>query len=180
MICGVGINDVPGAWELPLYRVWGSMLRRCYSPKEQAQKPTYKGCSVCKPWHKFSTFLRWAESRWTPGLHLDKDILTHGNKIYSPSACAFVTPTLKSLLNDCKASRGKWPIGVAPNRSGFQAQCRIDGELKRLGTFATPEEAHAVYVAFKSKLIRRVATEQTDPRLAASLRRHAKLLEASA
>jgi hypothetical protein len=36
--------------------------------------------------------------------------------------------------------------GVSPNWKGFAAQIMIEGELKHLGTFATPQEAHAVYV----------------------------------
>ena len=43
-------------------------------------------------------------------------------------------------------------LGVAKNRSSFQAQIGANGETHYLGCYATAEEAHAVYVAAKRRL----------------------------
>jgi hypothetical protein len=49
-----------------------------------------------------------------------------------------------------KANRLKF-IGVTPNRARFGAQIKIDGKRVWLGTYDTPEEAHAVYLEKKRK-----------------------------
>ena len=73
------------------YATWTDMLERCYSDKAQARRPTYKGCSVAKEWHNFQNFSAWFNDNYSDGLHLDKDILIKGNRVYSPEACMFVT-----------------------------------------------------------------------------------------
>jgi hypothetical protein len=40
-------------------------------------------------------------------------------------------------------------LGVSKKPYGWQARIRIDGKSKHLGTFDTPEKAHAAYVAAK-------------------------------
>lgn len=42
---------------------------------------------------------------------------------------------------------GPLPRGVARNHSRFLAQITVNGQFKYLGTYDTPEQAHAVYVA---------------------------------
>jgi hypothetical protein len=180
MIYGVGINDIRGVSRTRQYKTWIGMLERCYSPKSHVRRPTYVGCSVTPEWHRLSIFWAWAESRWAPGLMLDKDILWPGNKVYGPTRCCFVTPAVNSLLTDRAARRGQWPIGVCAHEGQFQAGCRVGGQRKCLGTFDIPEAAHTVYCQFKADQIRQAAAEQTDLRVAAGLECHAQLLEASA
>ena len=73
------------------YTTWHNMLERCYSEKAQAIHPTYKGCTVCDEWHNFQNFAKWFLANNKDGLHLDKDIKTKGNKVYSPENCMFVS-----------------------------------------------------------------------------------------
>lgn len=41
--------------------------------------------------------------------------------------------------------------GVMPHGSGFRAQIVIDGKTRSLGTFRSPEQAHAAYLSAKVK-----------------------------
>ena len=76
------------------YRVWESMIRRCYSRKVHVKQPTYEGCSVCDEWLNLQRFARWyTENHYAVSgetMNLDKDILVEGNRIYSPETCIFV------------------------------------------------------------------------------------------
>lgn len=175
-IWGVGINDVPGAWKTPLYQVWKSMLRRCYSQKEKLRLPTYIGCSVCEDWKLLSNFVNWAEPLYHPGLYLDKDIISPGNKVYSPETCCFVSRTLNQLLTDSAATRGPYPIGVSKRYKKFQAHISIDGHNKHLGYFDRLQDAHNCYVQVKTKHIKQIADQQTDRRVKNGLYLHIERL----
>lgn len=76
------------------YKVWQSMLQRCYDPGFHSRRPTYIGCSVCSEWHDFQNFANWFELNYPcdgMSYQLDKDIIKEGNKVYSPETCKFVT-----------------------------------------------------------------------------------------
>lgn len=77
--------------ETPEYSVWSKMIKRCYCPKSLVDHPTYLGCSVVTEWHNFNTFAEWFKLNYIEGFQLDKDIKVKGNRIYSPSTCAFVS-----------------------------------------------------------------------------------------
>ena len=132
LVNGVGVNDadyvveklettgyVNGkqkqklVWYCPHYRAWRGMLSRCYSAKYQEKQPTYIGCSVSEEWLTFSNFKAWMEKQKWEGMHLDKDLLIEGNKIYSADTCVFVSPLVNTFINDQMAKRGEWLIGVS-------------------------------------------------------------------
>lgn len=83
-----------GLWRKhPLYIVWDSMIQRCYNPNNNSYN-SYggRGVHICEEWKvDFTVFYEWAKDKWQKGLQLDKDIITKGNKIYSPTTCCFVT-----------------------------------------------------------------------------------------
>ena len=90
-------------------------------------------------------------------MHLDKDILCKGNKIYSRETCIFVPKRINNLFTKRDNDRGDCPIGVTPNSAGnYEAQCN-DGYGKQiyLGTYPTKEEAFRVYKNYKENLIKR-------------------------
>jgi len=131
------------------------MIERCYSLKFHIKHPTYKDAIVHKEWHSFMNFREWMASQDWKDKELDKDILFPGNKLYSKDTCVFVDENINTLLLDCGASRGKYPIGVCLNKQSakYESQVSVDGEKKHLGLFNTIEEASKVYRITKSKII---------------------------
>ena len=83
----------------PLYRVYHSMISRCYNKKDSNyQRYGGAGITVCNEWKSdFMSFYNWAiNNGWKKGLHLDKDSIPMKNgdmpNKYSPILCKFVTP----------------------------------------------------------------------------------------
>ena len=102
-------------------------------------------------------------------MHLDKDILIKGNKIYSPNTCIFVPERINKLFTKRQNDRGKYPIGTCWHKPSnkFIAQCSVlDKENNRkeihLGYYDTSEEAFLVYKQFKEKYMRQIADEYKD------------------
>lgn len=162
-VFGVGVNDFDrvikaGSRETLAYKTWGSMLRRCYSSKYQATKPTYIGCSVCDEWKNFSTFKEWFDKNYVDGFVLDKDILVQGNTVYSPSTCRFVPKPINQLLVNSK-NKGDRKVGSYFHKGKYHVQCWINGKQTYLGRFDNEAAAHEAYKNAKYNEIRRVATD---------------------
>lgn len=196
-ICGVGVNDsdyqvtryekslcpttgkikLKQVWCCPYYSKWKGMIKRCYNKVDLNKQPTYSGCTVCDEWLTFSNFKAWMETQDWNNCHLDKDILSPGNKIYSPDFCVFVTPDVNTFLNSCQSSRGRWPVGVSYHKpSGkFLAYCQSAGRdnntnrNKYLGSYSTPWEAHAAWLKEKQNQAAILAGKQTDSRVGLAL-----------
>ncbi len=187
LVHGVGVNDahynvtehalVDGkdkiVWRCPFYSTWGEMLRRCYSDKEQIRYPTYIGCSVIEEWKTFSIFKAWMEQQDWKGKQLDKDLLFHGNKIYGPEYCVFVSQQVNCFMVESTATRGEWPIGVAWHKESkkFQALCNnpFTKKLEHLGLFNCQNEAHQSWLKRKREHAKALASLQTDCRVSKAL-----------
>lgn len=156
------------------YEYWLQMLRRCYSEKYLKKRPTYEDKYVCDEWHNFQNFAKWFDENYyeveNQTMQLDKDILSKGNKIYSPDNCIFVPDRINSLFIKSNATRGKYPIGVSyyKKTNKFISTCSIYNEdkmkrvPKHLGYFNTPEEAFYKYKEFKEGYIKEVAEEYKE------------------
>ena len=144
------------------YRIWYDVLRRCYDPKVQEKYPTYKGCTVENYLLNFQNAAEWIKNNYYEVLgermHLDKDILCKGNKVYSRETCIFVPERINTLFVKRDKSRGKDPIGVSDLPSGnYQVNCSNGyGKYIYLGTYSTKEEAFRVYKEYKEKIIKEV------------------------
>ena len=174
LVYGVGFNDADyivkpkingKEFTCHFYDKWKGMLGRCYSIKSHQRRPNYVGCTVVEEWLTFSNFKEWMTDQYWECKHLDKDILTQGNKLYSPATCIFVTPAINNLLLDHGARRGEFPVGACFHKASgkFLSKCSVNGKTKHLGLFATPEEASAAYKLFKYELIAETAILQTEP-----------------
>lgn len=185
LVHGVGINDAEYAVQpkvdgkqvtCPFYRVWQSMLTRCYSDKYQAKQPTYIGCMVCEEWLIFSNFRKWMVKQNWEGNQLDKDLLFKGNKKYSPEACVFVPRIVNSFTNDCGSARGNHLIGCCwhKTKGKFMARCSnpFTKKLEHLGTFNSELDAHKAWKRRKHELACQLADSShvTDERVANALR----------
>ena len=155
------------------YQIWSAVLERCYDYKFKEKNPTYADCTASKNFLLFAYFKEWCNNQigfGNEGWHLDKDILVKGNKVYSEDTCCFVPKEINNLFVKCKAARGSLPIGVHYHRQNdkYQAQIHVNGRVKYLGTFNTPEEAFYTYKEAKEQHIKDVATkwrDKIDPRV---------------
>ena len=194
LVCGVGVNDlgykIHVMEELPknggkrilksvflckYYTAWTNMLQRCYSKKYLERNQSYTGTSVCSEWIYASEFKKWMERQDWKGKCLDKDIIVHGSKLYSPETCAFVLQATNKFLIARDACRGDYPIGVDLfKRTGeYRASCRnpFTGKHEHLGLFLTPEEAHEGWRKRKHELAQLVAATESDPRVVEALKK---------
>lgn len=94
-----GINDCLNCSK-KVYNLWFNMLRRCYdtTQHERNKGKAYAECEVSDDWKRLSCFERdiktlknYDEWEKSSDYVLDKDIIKHGNKIYSKETCCFIT-----------------------------------------------------------------------------------------
>ena len=148
------------------YQIWKSMLERCYDPYRINKYPTYKDCCVCDEWLCYQNFAKWYEENVyncnNERLHLDKDILYKGNKIYSPDTCVFVPQCVNNLFVKRDRNRGDLPVGVSFHKpcNKYRARCHDgSGHEIYLGLYNTPEEAFEAYKQYKEQTIKDIAEE---------------------
>ena len=162
-IFGVGYNGV-GKYIISINgkrtkaaQTWKGILERCYSDEKQEKYPSYKNVDVFKEWHNYQNFAKWFEENYIEDFHLDKDILSKNNKIYSPETCAFVPREINALFSNKIINKGIYPTGVSKIGSSFKANINKNNIRVHLGIFKTPEEAGKAYVVAKELWIKEVA-----------------------
>lgn len=160
LIYGVAINDTKGQNQTAAYKVWSSMLLRCYDMKHHLREPSYIGCSVCDEWLVFSNFQAWfnnPDNGHFVGCQLDKDLLVSGNRIYSPLTCCFLPREINTLIHIHKQNNRGVPVGVLPHANKFRASLSVYGKNKHLGLYPTAEQAFLAYKNVKEKYIKELA-----------------------
>lgn len=189
LIYGVGINDadytvqiretISGTgnkrkrkliWICPFYSKWVAMLERGYSRRLKNKHKTYKDCSVCEEWWRFSNFKAWMERQNWEDCELDKDLLVPGNKLYSPETCLFVSHRINSILVDSRTASVGFPLGVSQKGIKYTARV-VDQHGKRLwlGTFNSLEAAHKAWQIKKIHVISDLAAECEDAQVSHAL-----------
>ena len=163
-VYGVGMvgEGVYKTWErghiTTEYSIWADMLRRCYSEKIKDKQHAYFGIvTVCDKWKIYQNFAEWyIDNKFSINerLHLDKDILCPGSKLYSPNTCLLVPQRINMLLLNKPNKRGL-PNGIRKVKKGYMAQY----DQFELGIYNTVEEAYSYYAKEKEKKIREVAKE---------------------
>lgn len=102
------VNDKPnyhchGMVDTKLYRVYRSMLNRCYNPKHDYYKLYHdRYINVCDEWRNDpTTFFKWAMNNgYKEGLSIDR---IDNNKGYSPDNCRWATS-----FDQCHNRRGSF------------------------------------------------------------------------
>lgn len=135
-----------------LNQLYHNMLNRCYNQKFQEEHPYYKGCAVCEAWldDKYN-FYNWVNDGnfyvidGESTVHLDKDILVKGNKIYSPENCIFAPQSINNLIGGLHSKTDNLPVGVCRTKNG-----KYKPLIKKFpDVFDTPEEAFWIYKVHK-------------------------------
>lgn len=141
---------------------WRYVLARCYHNKSKEKRPAYKNVTVCDDWHNYQNFAKWHEDNFKShmqGWHLDKDILTKGNKVYSSETCCFVSHEINTLFNIQEARRSDLPSSVTriKNSMKYRSMIHIYDKTFHLGVFNTIEEAFQAYKIIKEGHIKEIA-----------------------
>ena len=148
------------------YTDWTNIITRCYKEKERKLHPAYEDCKVCDEWLNFQTFAKWYDANYYDvghgRMHIDKDILHKGNKIYSPENCIFVPQEINLLFVNRRNYRGEYPIGVNKSGNKFTASYGANCKSIPLGTYDTQEEAFQAFKVAKEKHIKNVADKYKD------------------
>ena len=155
------------------YKLWTSMLVRCYSDNSKKRRPTYEGCEVSNNFKSYEYFYEWCNKQvgfGVEGFELDKDLLIKGNKVYSEDSCVFIPTEINSLLVKRENMRGKYLIGVCWSKTANAFVSRVSrnkGMQEHLGVFNTELEAFRAYKQAKESFVKEQAEKyksQIDPR----------------
>lgn len=137
------INDMKGMYGSRVWKRWAGMFRRVYEPNN---RPTYLGCEVDPAWQKLSDFNKWVEDQPAGALindrliHLDKDILKEGNKVYGPDFCCLVPHYVNSAIVGVNKPALNYRPHHTPKKP-YGVLISIDNHLKWLGSYETEIEA---------------------------------------
>ena len=147
------------------FELWRRMLYRC-SEHYQNNRETYKGVKCCDYFKSYQNFAKWFEDNYYEvegeRMHLDKDWLVKGNKIYSPETCVFVPHSINGLIVGNDKNRGDTPIGVSKLKNFYRARLKKQDHEVHLGLFDSPVEAFKIYKKAKEQHIKQVAEEYKD------------------
>lgn len=158
---GVGVYQTGTAKKhTPEYQNWTCMIRRCYDLTLKERYSAYFGdCTVCDEWHNFQIFSKWYNDNiyqvGTERMHIDKDILIPGNRLYSPDTCLIVPQRINMLFLQ-KPNKYGLPNGIKPSSSG-RYEAKYNG--KYLGVFDSIEEATIAHDREKKNAIIKVAND---------------------
>lgn len=143
------------------YSAWHDMIGRCYDgTRSDKYDAYYEICTVCQEWLCFNTFAEWFENNkyeCEGRLHLDKDILYSGNKVYSPQTCLLVPQRINMIFTN-KGNRRGLPNGITKVEEGYAARYN----LVELGIYDSIEEAYGIYAVAKEEHIKQVADEYKE------------------
>lgn len=168
---GLGYTDgedtgrvVNGKWKDDYeYAIWTGLFVRCYSEKKLKKCSTYRGVEVAEEWHNYKNFKRWHKENYYEiegeKMCLDKDILSNGNKVYSPDTCIYVPERINQLFKKTSIKRDL-PVGVFLHEKTRKYKSVHRG--KSLGIFDSVEEASRAYKQAKERYIKEVADEYKD------------------
>ena len=166
-VCGIGyIGEGKYSYQSDgevntVYDIWKNMLRRCYSERLRWKYPAYEDCEMCDEWLNLQNFCEWYFNNYYDvgdgeRIHIDKDILFKGNRIYSPEKCIFVPQRINMVFTKKNRNTDSdLPTGINRCVNGFRST--YNG--KSLGVSKTLEEAINKYNVQKRIHIKQLVEE---------------------
>lgn len=149
-----------------IYSLWRGVIQRTLtdSHNKRSTRNSYEDATLCDEWHNFQVFCRFVNENkyYRKGFQLDKDLLIRGNKHYSPEACCFLPQVINGLIAINYETGNGLPVGVNRKYDYYEAAISYRGKRKRIGMYATPEEASAAYVIAKEAYVKEIALEWKD------------------
>lgn len=148
------------------YYKWRAIIKRCYCKNYKDENnqsiASYEPCTVCEEWLCFQNFAEWYYSNCyecDEPLCVDKDILFHNNKEYSPTKCLLTPRRINLLFIKELGRRGDLPIGVQTHKqhSGYVVYISKDNKANYVGRFYDVQKAFETYKKEKEKYIKEVA-----------------------
>lgn len=162
-IYGVAFSDMKefsnkGHEYFLVYKLWTSIIQRCYEKKWKSRYSHYKNTTCSEDWLYFSKFfndikeLKGFSKRNELNLQLDKDLISKKD-IYSKETCSFVPREVNNLLICQRVKNSPYSQGVSYRKRNkkFQARLNINGKEFNLGLFDTDQEASIAYIEAKKK-----------------------------
>jgi hypothetical protein len=153
-----GFQSIHGLSHTRIYKVWKSMVYRCYNSERDRDVKNYqeRGITVCEEWvNDCVAFYKWAMNNgYEEGLELDRE---NNNKGYSPENCRWVTKSVnmqnRHLLQTNNTSGYRCvffnPVG-SPKKPWF-SRVYFNKRKYYLGKFETAKDAAFAYNQFVIK-----------------------------
>ena len=157
----IGVGEFNSKDHKTVYAKWKATLNRCIDPMKYKSTESYVECAVCESWKNFQNFAKWYyenEYVCNEPLCVDKDILVHGNRLYSPETCLLAPQRINLLFIKESARRGDLPIGVTRHKNGYSAHYSLNSYSKNyIGFYHDPIIAFQAYKEKKEKYIKEIA-----------------------
>ena len=150
----------------PEQYVWRGMLERCYGDKyKDVHSAYYNKCYVCDEWLNFQVFAEWYNENiyqiGTERMHLDKDILIKGNKVYSPDTCLIVPQSINEIFHVSGKKTKDIDLPYTILRTSKE-KYSVSFRGKSLGVYDTVDKALDTYLKAKKNYIRQKVKEMEN------------------
>lgn len=145
---------------------WSTLLKRCDSDSSFVKNnPTYRSCE--NHFKNFQEFVDWSiyqygynlvdvnGDRWS----LDKDIISYGNKIYSPEFCCYLPNRVNKFLTLRQNNRSAYGLGVYKAHNKYFSVISVNSKNISKYGFSTPIDAHMFWLENKKKYGEELAEE---------------------
>lgn len=163
-VAGVGILDIKmvdcDGNVLKTYTIWKSMIQRCFSDKIKKLHPTYIDVTVCDEWKYFSKFDEWYTKNVILDWHLDKDLLSPKDKIYSPNTCCFLPREINGMIQSHQNGKHSGGVAYYTKNKKYVARtsgCKLPNKKRFIGMFDTEEDARKAYCSEKESRLKSLA-----------------------
>lgn len=153
-----------------IHRHWRHVLERTVAGRDIKR---YEDCSVTPEWYNLQNFADWAAEQKNSTkvedngrlYHLDKDMVSKGNRVYCPDYCVFIPNEVNAFYTKKDLGNTGYPgvnyIKPASSgaKEGYIARCTIGKEREYLGYYDNAEEAFYQYKEAKEKAAKLLASK---------------------